>query len=299
MTPNVVAVVGSSGQVARALKRVADERGVRAHIRGRPEADLGVSATLERYLDETNPGVVVNAAAYTAVDQAEREPELAFALNARAPGELARLCAERGLPLIHLSSDYVFDGSKTSPYLENDPVAPVSVYGASKAAGDDAVRAALKKHVILRTAWVYGLEGRNFVKTMMRLAKEREELGVVSDQLGCPTFADDIASAVLDIAAQITPAVDETDNRWGTFHLTNAGATSWHDFARQIFTHMAEAGMKTPRLKPIGTEEYPTPARRPAYSVLDCTKIGRVYGVHPAPWTDALSRAMPYLLSGS
>jgi len=296
MTSNVLAVVGSSGQVAEALKRAAAQRGLCAHVRGRPEADLGVAASLERYLDETRPTVVINAAAYTAVDQAEREPDLAFAINARGPGDLARLCAERDLPLIHLSSDYVFDGTKTSPYLEDDAVAPVSVYGASKAAGDDEIRAALKMHVIIRTAWVYGLEGRNFVKTMMRLAQERDELSVVSDQHGCPTFADDIASAVLDITAQLVP---DAHGCWGTFHLTNSGETTWHDFARQIFDHMAKAGMNTPRLKPIGTDQYPTPARRPAYSVLDCTKIGRVFGVHPASWTDALGRAMPRLLSAT
>lgn len=296
-----VGVVGESGQVACALKRVARLRGASEHgvslvARGRPEVDLCKPASLEVFLDEVRPGVVVNAGAYTAVDKAESEREAAFAVNAHGSQALAEACEARGVPLIHISTDYVFDGAKGAPYVEDDLRKPGTVYGASKAAGEVAIAAAAPRHVILRTAWVYGLEGGNFVRTMLRLGAERDELGVVCDQHGTPTFADDIAEMILKIAARVREEPAESDV-WGVYHFTNGGATTWHGFAEAIFAHAAAAGLKVPRdVKPIGTADYPTPAKRPAYSVLDCSKIERVFGVERDAWDAALARAMPGML---
>ncbi len=197
------------------------------------------------------------------------------------------------VPLVHLSTDYVFDGSKRSPYRENDRVAPLSVYGASKAAGEEAVRQAQPRHIILRTSWVFSESGANFVKTMLKLAASRDEISVVDDQFGRPTYAADLASAILDLAPRLTATT--VDPAWGTYHVAGGGETTWYGFARDIFARAAAAGTKTPKLHPITTDEYPLPAQRPAYSVLDTTAFESTFGIKLRPWHEGLSTCMRQL----
>jgi len=233
------------------------------------------------------PDLVINCAAYTAVDQAESEQELAFAVNRDGPGYLADACSNRGIPMVHISTDYVFDGSKRGAYGEDDPVAPAGIYGRSKEAGEREVRGILESHVIVRTAWLYGVHGRNFVKTILKQARERESLRVVADQWGCPTYAADLAVALLEIAKRYLGG-----NRidWGTYHYCGGGLTNWHEFAQTIidFARKYES-LKVKEIMPITTSEYPTPTRRPPNSVLDCSKIERNFGISPRPWKEALS----------
>lgn len=287
-----IAVVGCSGQVARALVRTAAARGVALTARGRPDADLTHRDSLAAFLDGVRPGLVVNAAAYTAVDKAETDREAALALNATGPGVLAGLCAARGVPMVHLSTDYVFDGRGTRPYREDDPIAPASVYGATKAAGEDAVRAAQPHHVIVRTAWVYDSEGANFLRTMLRLAATRDAVGVVDDQRGSPTYAVDIAATLLDLAPRLLDPTRAAVLPWGTYHLTNSGTTTWAGFARAIFAAAGARGFKVADVNSITTAQYPTPARRPAYSVLDNGKLAAAFGFALPPWQDALARCL-------
>ena len=284
-----LAIIGANGQVARALVSAAGKRGIAAVAAGRGEADITNQRSLETLLARVRPWAVVNAAAYTAVDKAESEPEAAFRVNAEGPALLALLCARLGLPLIHISTDYVFGGHGHAPLGENEPLAPANVYAASKAAGEAAVRDNSSRHIILRTAWVYDEEGANFMRTMLRLALTREEIGVVDDQLGSPTYAADLAEGILAIAA--APA-GELERKWGTYHLTNAGETTWAGFAREIFARAGALGFRTARVRPIPTAQYPTPAKRPAYSVLDTGKIERAFGIRLPPWQDALQRCL-------
>jgi dTDP-4-dehydrorhamnose reductase len=278
-----ILVIGRSGQVARAL---AQYPGV--VTAGRPETDLANPETLTAALVRHSPAAVVNAGAYTAVDAAEAERDEAFAINAAGAGHLARACARAGVPLVHISSDYVFDGRATRPWREDDPIAPLSAYGASKAEGEAQIRAAGRRHVILRTSWIYSETGRNFLTTMLRLGRERPELAIVDDQIGAPTYADDIAAAI----ARIVEAAETRDDIWGTFHFASAGSTTWFGFAAEIFAQAQALGRPVPKLKPITTAEYPTPARRPAYSVLDTARISRVFGIAPPDWREALARCM-------
>ena len=231
------------------------------------------------------PDLVINAAAYTAVDKAESEPELAFAVNRDGPAALAEACQAIGAPLIHVSTDYVFDGSKRGAYVEEDPVNPASVYGASKEAGESAIRARLPAHVIIRSSWIYAPMGQNFVRTMLRLGRERPELRVVDDQTGSPTAAEELARAVQGAAGALLAGGRD----YGTFHFAGSGSTSWFGLAEAIF-ELAEG--PRPRLIPIPTSGYPTPARRPANSVLDSSKFARLYGVTARPWRDSLARCL-------
>lgn len=299
MTSKPIAVIGKTGQLAEALQRLAAKRGTALIAGGRPQVDLVNEDSLQTFLNETAPAVVINAAAYNAVDKAEDDSEAAFALNASGPGHLAALCEKAAIPLIHVSTDYVFDGTKTSPYLVTDQTNPKSVYGASKAAGEAAVRAANPRHAIVRTAWVYGRHGGNFVKTMLKLGAERDELRVVADQIGQPTFADDLASGLLTIAGrlQAEPEASADSEIYGTFHLTGAGETSWHGFATEIFRLAREHGHKAPIVTPIPATDYPVPAARPAYSVLDCSRTQAVFGITPPEWSAALARAIPGILA--
>lgn len=283
-----IAVVGASGQVARALQRAGGWRGVKVVASGRPETDIADPVSVMALLLRARPRLVINAAAYTAVDKAESEPDLACRINAEGPCQLARICALNDIPLIHLSSDYVFDGAKPAPYVETDAPAPLGVYGASKLAGEDAVRSEHARHIILRTAWVYGPDGSNFVKTMLRLGAEREELRVVDEQVGAPTSARDIAEAILDIAGRLEAF--PSPHLWGTYHLTATGSTTWHGFAAEIFRHAAATGMRTPRLVAIPASAYPAPARRPAHSVLSSTKISAAFGIRLPHWRTSLQR---------
>ncbi len=246
-------------------------------------ADLDRPASLSGLIERIAPDVVVNAAAYTAVDRAESEPEAAFRVNAEAPAALASACAARGILLVHYSTDYVFDGTARRPYREDDPVSPVSVYGRSKLAGEDAIRASGARHMIFRTAWVYAGRAHNFMQTMLRLARERDELRVVDDQVGSPTPA----ALIADVTAH---ALARPPTGSGTWHLTTGGQVSWHGFATAILTRAGAIGVidRIPAVIPITTADYPTPARRPAYSCLDCSRLEREFGIDMPSWQAAL-----------
>lgn len=296
MTTPTLLVLGAGGQVGEELRRLAVREGVPVRAIGRADLDITDAAAVRALVGAApRTTVVVNAAAYTKVDRAESERDAAWAVNAEAPGHLAAACREAGLPLLHLSTDYVFDGTGTRPYREEDPVAPLGAYGAGKEAGERAVRAALERHVIVRTSWVFAGHGQNFVRTMLRLGEERDRLRVVGDQQGAPTSAADIADALLRIARQA--ASDPAGTPWGTYHFTNAGETSWHGFATAIFAERRLlTGRAEPAVEAIATADYPTPARRPAYSRLDCRRIGDAFGIRPRPWTEALAPVMDALL---
>lgn len=274
-------ITGAHGQVGGAAARFARERGIACETPVRAELDLADAASIHRYMDGKRWRAILNCAAYTAVDRAESEPELAHAVNAIAPGMLADHAARQDCPIVHVSTDYVFDGTKAEPYVETDPVAPLGVYGVSKAAGEDAVRAAAPDaHVIVRTAWVLSAGGANFLNTMLRLGAERDQLGVVADQHGCPTNADDLADALL--------AMLERDRAPGTWHAVNGGETTWHGLACHIFDRAAAAGLKVPEVRAIATADYPTPARRPANSRLATAKLHDDFGLTLRPWQDAV-----------
>ncbi|MGB3627239.1 MAG: dTDP-4-dehydrorhamnose reductase [Henriciella sp.] len=286
-----ILIVGKSGQVARALAERAENTS-RLVALGRPDLDITRPATIRSAIERTNAAIVINASAYTAVDRAEDEEADAFAVNADGPQHLAAACKAAGIPLIHFSTDYVFDGTKYGAYKESDPTAPLSVYGRSKLAGEQAVAATLDDHVILRTAWVYSPFGTNFVKTMLRLASSRDELGVVADQAGCPTSALDIADAALAIAHQILNG----GARFGVFHLTGSGETSWHGLAAEVFSLSASLGGPTATARPIATTDYPTPAARPANSMLDGSKLAELYGIRLPDWRASVRTCVERLL---
>ena len=292
-----ILVIGRSGQVARELQRAAWPRGVAVNFLGRDKVDLTRPDDARGAIIRSRPRIVVNAAAFTAVDAAETAREAAFAVNRDGPEGLAAGCREVDATLIHLSTDYVFDGTKADAYREDDPVNPLSVYGASKAAGEAAVRGRLDQHVIIRTSWVYSAEGRNFVRTMLRLGAEREKLTVIDDQRGCPTAAADIARAVTAIS---TSLLDRCAAAFGTFHFCGAGATTWYGFASEIFDGARQRGMKAPRIVvPITSEAYPLPARRPRTSVLNCEKVQRTYGTFARPWQVALAECLDEIRSNA
>lgn len=286
--------IGKSGQVAKALAERAGTHEQKLVCLGRPEFDLLKIEDIQAAIDREEPGFVVNAAAYTKVDGAESDSDAAFALNAAAPRNLAQICAMVSIPLLHISTDYVFDGKASRPYREDDPTQPLSVYGQSKRDGEMAIAAALENHIILRTSWVYGPHNSNFVTTMLRLAKERGGASVVDDQIGAPTSALDIADAILTIAKQVLGSPKPV--HWGTFHFTAAGACSWADFAELIFdTYDQEHGSST-SLKRIPTSEYTTPATRPMNSCLSTDKISDVYGIQPRDWDVAVRESVARLL---
>ena len=291
-----IAVTGRQGQVARALLDAGRAPGIEVITLGRPELDLAAPETIEPALRAALPDLVVNAAAYTAVDQAEREPELASKINRDGAGAVAAAAKALCVPVIHLSTDYVFDGAKRSSYLEEDCVAPASVYGASKLAGEQAVTASCSDHVILRTAWVYAPYGKNFVRTMLALAGTREEVRVVADQHGCPTYAMDIAHAIIAVAHNLLKYRSDPNLR-GIFHLAGTGETSWAGFAEAIFEFLTGKGMRRPALTPITSAEYPTAARRPANSVLNCAKLMHVHGIEVPHWSNSLVTCLERLTS--
>jgi dTDP-4-dehydrorhamnose reductase len=291
-----IAVTGRQGQIARALAEVGPSQMAEIVHLGLPEFDLAAPGTLAPILIAAAPDIVVNAAAYTAVDRAESEPQLATAVNGTGAGAVAETARALGLPLIQLSTDYVFDGNKTDAYLEEDPVAPASVYGASKLAGEKAVAAAGDDHVILRTAWVYAPYGKNFVRTMLALAETRDEVRVVNDQVGSPTYAPDIAVAIIRIARNLVENRSDARLR-GVFHLAGSGEISWAGFASAIFTFLAAKGLRTPVLTPIASAEYPTAARRPGNSRLNCAKLARVHGIKLPAWPDSLGICLQRLTS--
>ena len=287
-----ILVFGASGQIGREVCRAAWPPRYAILPLDRKAVDITKSAAVSAMLARETPDLVINLAAYTAVDRAESEPEVAWAANCAGAAHIAGACDESATPLVHLSTDYVFDGRKTGPYREEDAVGPLGVYGRSKEAGERAVRAAVARHMILRTAWVFGAYGANFVKTMLRLAAERPVLRVVADQRGCPTAAADIAAALMVIAAHI----ERGEAKWGTYHFVGAGAASWHSFAQAIFDQAAPQLAACPQVEPITTGQYPTPARRPMNSVLDCRKIEEVFGISSPPWRTALASVIRELL---
>jgi dTDP-4-dehydrorhamnose reductase len=282
-------VIGQNGQVASALlERGEGLRGIDVVVAGRPELDLANPASVDRAVAALRPDLVVNAAAYTAVDKAEQEPDMAFVVNRDGAAAVARASARLGVPFIHLSTDYVYAGDKSSSYVETDAVGPLCIYGRSKLAGEGAVRAAHPSPLILRTSWVYSPFGNNFVKTMLRVGRERPSLGVVDDQSGNPTSALDIADAILRIAPGLGAG--------GTYHLCGGGETTWCGFAREIFALSAARGGPNPEVKAITTAEYPTPARRPANSRMSMAAFEQRFGFRLRPWQDALAETVARLV---
>src|SRR5438552_292612 len=288
-------VTGREGQVVRALVERSSGSGFEVVPLGRPALDLaGPSDDIVSAIETARPDVIVSAAAYTLVDKAESEPELAYAINEQGARAVACAAHSLAVPLIHLSTDYVFDGSKPTPYLEDDPTGPAGVYGASKLAGEQAVMAEHDNSAVLRTAWVYSPFGTNFVKTMLRLARDRDEINVVADQRGNPTSALDIADGILTVAANLHAKTDPGQR--GVFHMTGAGEASWAEFAEAIFAQSAEAGGPNARVKHIGTADYPTPARRPLNSRLDSSKLARAHGVRLPEWQLAVKQIVKRIL---
>ena len=290
-------VTGHRGQVARALAGLA-RPDVTIVALGRPDIDIRDRDSLDRAVAAHRPDLVVNAAAYTAVDKAEAEGTLAFAVNAEGAGHVAAAASAAGLPVLHLSTDYVFAGDKDGAYRETDPVAPLNVYGRSKHAGELAVASANPAHAILRTAWVYGAHGTNFLTTMLRLAGERDALRVVADQQGTPTQAGDLAEAIV-VAAHAMTMAPEAGHWRGLFHVAGAGETSWAGFATEIFRQSAARGGPSAHVEPIATSDYPTPARRPANSRLDAGRFHTTFG-HALPhWTSGVARCLDVLAKGA
>lgn len=286
---------GTIGQLGRELIDAAHSGGVRLTAMTLEEADFTKPDDIARIVQGADCDVVVNATAYTAVDKAESEEDLAYTINAGTVGVLAGACAERGLPLIHVSTDYVFDGASTSPYRESDSSGPINAYGRTKLAGERAVQNAGPAHVIIRSSWIFSAHGANFVKTMLRLGAERDTLSVVDDQLGCPTAAADLADAILKVARRLHAGA--SPDHFGVFHYTGSGATSWRRFAQAIMAGGRDWAGTDAQIRPIATADYPTPARRPLYSVLDCTKIRTVYGIKSVPWPVALENVLRQLQS--
>lgn len=294
-----ILVFGADGQVARELRRELSTVGELVVVgRTTPglSADFAVPESLAAVVANVRPQLIVNAAAFTAVDRAESEPALAKAVNAVAPGVIAIAARECGAAMLHYSTDYVFDGTATAPYRETDATNPQSAYGRSKLAGENAIRESGVAHLILRTSWVYGLHGLNFMRTMRRLARERDELRVVADQHGAPTWSRHIAQ----VSAQIIAQLDGDPQAWqpvsGTYHLVSGGACSWHEFAERIVAHQGlHEPVKAQRIVPIATHEYPLPAPRPAYSVLNTDKLLDTFGLRLPDWQEALAQVQQEL----
>ena len=296
-----ILLFGASGQVGTELRRslsplgelvVATRTGVMSDGASCMTADFDEPQTLPGVIDQIAPDIVVNAAAYTAVDRAEEDAAAAFRANAEAPSRIAVACAARDVLLVHYSTDYVFDGTGTRPYREDDPVAPLGVYGASKLAGELAIQASGARHLIFRTAWVYAAHGHNFLRTMLRLGRERDELRVVADQVGAPTPAALIAEGTAQALRQ--PPV-----RFGLWNLVAGGQTSWHGFAEAIFAGAQQRGLidRLPRVVPIATSDYPTAAKRPAFSVLDTTRLQQDFEIRPVAWQDGLGSVLDDIAS--
>lgn len=290
-----ILVTGANGQVGWELSSRSRQEGLDITALNRAALDITDQTAVRKEIKRHSLSLVVNAAAYTGVDRAESEPELAFAVNRDGPAYLASACAEAKIPLVHISTDYVFDGQKKSPYLETDPISPLSIYGKSKAAGEVEIRNRLQEHIIVRTSWIYGVHGHNFVKTMLRLGRENESVWVVVDQFGCPTYAADLAETILIIIAKLR---EPGEIEWGTYHYCGKGVASWHGFTEAIFElARRHTSLRVKNVEPIKTDEYPTPAKRPANSVLDCSLLEKKFDIHPKPWSESLARMIETLFS--
>ena len=288
-----ILVTGMNGQLGRELRAANWPTGTELLAFDRDALDLGDVQTVAARVAKLAPDVVVNAAAYTAVDRAEDEPEAAYRVNRDGPAALAPACADVGAALLQVSTDYVFDGTKDSPWTPHDPVRPLGTYGASKAAGEDAVRTSLDRHVILRTAWVHAAHGHNFVRTMLKHGAQKDHLKVVGDQFSGPTAADDIAAALVVIADQIA----EGREHWGTYHFCGAPTASWYDFAQAIFDRAQPVWGRRPEVTRITSAEWPTPVSRPANSALDCTSLKTDYGIEQPDWRARLTAIVARLVA--
>lgn len=294
--PLQVLILGKTGQLAQELQRARWPSEWTIRFANHPTIDLAFPERASDAVRALRADLVINAAAYTAVDKAESERDLAFAVNAISPGLIASVCGQRGVPFVTISTDYVFDGTKPAAYIEDDTVKPINVYGQSKEEGERRVRDANSRHLILRTSWLFSAFGTNFVRTMLRLAREREELRIVADQRGKPTAAADLAAAV--VAA--SEALSQHERIAGTYHVANAQAASWYEFASAVFDGVARMGGRTPRrVLPIGTAEYVTAAKRPSNSELACEKFERTFGLDLRTWRKALDDVLDELLNAT
>ena len=288
-------ITGANGQLGREIIDVSQSSGCNALAPAEDDLDITDADKIDHIIADLKPEVVVNTAAYTQVDRAETEASLAFKVNKTGCTNLASVCAEHRIPLVHISTDYVFDGQKGTPYVETDPIAPLGVYGRSKAEGESEIRSILKEHIILRTSWLYGFHGHNFVKTMLNLAADKKVIQVVADQYGSPTNAADLAHAILAVARHLQQG---SETHRGTFHYCGLGVITWHEFAEKIMALAHKiSGMQTPIVKPVTTAEYPTPTKRPAYSALDCSRIYRQFKISPQPWQKSLETTIRRLLN--
>jgi dTDP-4-dehydrorhamnose reductase len=290
MEPPRILLIGKIGQVGWELRRTLAPMAQITCV-DFPELDLTSGDSIRQWVRETRPRIIVNAAAYTAVDKAESESDKAMKINGVAPGILAEEAKKLGALLVHYSTDYVFDGAKTEPYVETDAPNPLGAYGRTKLAGDEAVRAVGGAHLIFRLCWVYGARGQNFMLTMMRLAREREKLRVVGDQVGCPTWSRMIAETTA-LALKQAVAAKDLGAFTGIYHLASSGVTSWHGFADAIVRLMPAEGKKCAQVEAITTAEYPTPTKRPAYSVLACDKLERTFGLRLPHWEESLKQVL-------
>lgn len=288
-----ILLLGAGGQLGREIADRAAGFGIRLVPRSHQQTDITDAAMVRDALATAAPDLVVNAAAYTDVDRAEIEPDAAFRANAVAPGVLAEACATARVPLIHLSTDYVFDGTKESAYGEDDAIAPLNIYGMSKAVGEGAVRRACPRHLILRTSWVFGRHGSNFVKSVLKAAGERARISMVSDQRGCPTAAADIAEAIFTAA----PLLAKSNALWGTYHFAGSGVTSWYGFAQEIVNRRANATGQVPQVLPISTADYPTRARRPLNSELDSNKFATAFHFRAKAWQQRVHEVVDSLIA--
>jgi dTDP-4-dehydrorhamnose reductase len=289
----VILLFGANGQLGQEMVRASAARKMSLVAQSHAEADIADATAVREAIARHKPALVVNAAAYTKVDLAETDVEAARRGNDIGPALLGEACAAAGIPLVHVSTDYVFDGTKPTAYVETDAVSPASSYGRSKEAGERVLRAATPRHVILRTSWVYSEFGHNFLKTILRLAATRDELRIVADQRGCPTSTLDLAEAVLSIAPRLIAGEDV----WGTYHFAGSGVTTWHGFASRIVAAQTPFTGRSPRVTPITTAEYPLPAPRPANSELDCSLFARTFGIRARPWTEETDRITRVLVS--
>lgn len=290
-----ILVVGKKGQVASAFARQNKNPDATCICLGRPDLDITNAVNIASALEKVKPDIVVNGSAYTAVDKAESEKEQAYEVNSVGVGLLARLTAERNVPLFHISTDYVFSGDQTGVYVELDKTGPTGVYGASKLAGEELVRLENAKHLIIRTSWVFDQTGSNFPKTMLRLASNRNEISVVSDQFGNPTDAEEIANAILAAAHSIKQNADKT--LWGTYHFAGPQSVNWADFARMVMESSIHFGGPSALIRNITTAEYPTAAKRPLNSILNCEKFQNTFGYAPIPLCESIKRHMPQWLA--
>jgi len=278
-----VLVTGAKGQVGSELILEGEKRGIQMLATGRAELDITRQDAVNSFIQTQKPDILINAAAYTAVDKAESEPELAYAINRDGAANLAQACADNNIPLMHISTDYVFDGNKEGAYTESETPNPQCIYGKSKLEGERAIESILEQYLILRVSWVFGANGNNFVKTMLRLGKERDVIKVVADQRGGPTWAGDIAATMLNLVKRWG---DGEIISWGTYHYSGQPATTWHGFAEAIFEKAEELGIidKRPRVGPTTTAEYPTLAQRPLNSIFDCCKIAQQLNINQPDW---------------